>query len=202
MRIAIIVGLFALLAVTACSGERQDWRSAEAADTAEAYDQFIERHPESEHAEQARSRLAQLAEDREWQRATTTDSADAYRGFLAQHPNGKWASEARIRLENFALGDPQPAGAVPPDSTPSSGEFGIQLGAFSSDAAAQGEWEKLAARHPAQLGTLKPQVVRAASATGVVWRLQAQVGAEPSARSVCAALAQASQPCVVVLPPR
>ncbi len=88
----------------ACSREQQDWRSAEASDTVEGYGEFLQRHPESELATEARTRVAQLSEDREWQAAGSTDTADAYKQFLAQHPNGKWAQEARIRMENFALG--------------------------------------------------------------------------------------------------
>src|SRR5882762_8878931 len=56
-RVALTVTL--LCAMAACSREQQDWRSAEAADTIEAYGQFLERHPDSELATQARARLAQ-----------------------------------------------------------------------------------------------------------------------------------------------
>ena len=93
-----------LTALAACSREQQDWRSAEASDTVEGYGQFLQRHPDSELATEARTRVAQLSEDLEWQRAGSADSADAYKQFLAQHPNGKWAQEARIRIENYALG--------------------------------------------------------------------------------------------------
>jgi SPOR domain len=88
----------------ACSREQQDWRSAEASDTVNGYGEFLHRHPDSELAAEARTRVAQLSEDKEWQTAGAADSADAYKQFLAQHPNGKWAQEARIRMENFALG--------------------------------------------------------------------------------------------------
>ena len=100
---ALMLSALALIAA-GCSREQQDWRSAEGADTIEAYGQFMERHPESELAAQARTRVAQLGEDRDWQRAGSADTADAYRQFLTQHPNGKWAQEARIRVENFSLG--------------------------------------------------------------------------------------------------
>jgi SPOR domain len=93
----------------ACSREQQDWRSAEASDTVNGYDEFLHRHPDSELATEARTRVAQLSEDKEWQTAGTADTADAYKQFLAQHPNGKWAQEARIRMENFALGREGPA---------------------------------------------------------------------------------------------
>jgi cell division septation protein DedD len=90
--------------LVACSREQQDWRSAEASDTVDGYGEFLQRHPDSELATEARTRVAQLSEDREWQSAGSADTADAYKQFLAQHPNGKWAQEARIRMENFALG--------------------------------------------------------------------------------------------------
>ncbi|MDB6090270.1 MAG: hypothetical protein JWN85_3054 [Gammaproteobacteria bacterium] len=109
-KITLLLVLVSLAA--ACSREQQDWRSAEAADTVEGYGQFLERHPESELATQAHTRVAQLSEDREWQRVGGADTAEAYRQFLAQHPNGKWAQEARIRIENFSLGGSPLAGSL------------------------------------------------------------------------------------------
>jgi cell division septation protein DedD len=252
--------LVALLCLPACSREQQDWRSAEAADTAEGYGQFLERHPESELATQARTRVAQLSEDREWQRAGSADTADAYRQFLAQHPNGKWAQEARIRIENFSLGGPeageaspvgsprsgsaepastvgpprsedgpavapaatrlasatsqttrteQPSGAVPAASSaaqltsaapaPVMG-YGVQLGAFSSEGAATHEWQQLTGRFGTELRGLSPHVVTANTATGHIFRLQAQVTDESRARAICDSLKKQSQPCVPVLP--
>ena len=100
---AALAGLVVVTLVAGCSREKIDWKSAESADTVEAYDRFIGNHPDSELATQARARVAQLQEERDWKLATGTDTADGYKGFLAKHPNGKWAEEARIRIENFAL---------------------------------------------------------------------------------------------------
>ncbi|MGP8034288.1 MAG: SPOR domain-containing protein [Steroidobacteraceae bacterium] len=94
----------ALLAVAACSAEQQDWRAAEAAGTSEAYQHFLEQHPDSELAAKARERVADFVEELDWSQASRFGTADAYRGFLAAHPNGRWAQEARIRVESFALG--------------------------------------------------------------------------------------------------
>ena len=127
-------GKFAALIVSlavlgACSREQQDWRSAEAADTVEGYGQFLKRHPDSELATEARTRVAQLSEDLEWQSASSADNADAYKQFLAQHPNGKWAQEARIRMENFALGKegaaaaPDVSGTAPAETSPTASAF-------------------------------------------------------------------------------
>ncbi|HLY52876.1 MAG TPA: SPOR domain-containing protein [Steroidobacteraceae bacterium] len=93
-----------LLALAACSAEQQDWRSAEAAGTSEAYQHFLDQHPGSELAAKARERVGEFAEERDWTEATRLATSDAYRGFLAAHPAGRWAQEARIRIESFALG--------------------------------------------------------------------------------------------------
>ena len=93
-----------LLTVAGCSAEQQDWRSAEADRTSEAYQHFLDQHPDSELAGKARERVGEFVEDRDWQQVTRLGTAEAYRGFLATHPNGRWAQEARIRIESFALG--------------------------------------------------------------------------------------------------
>jgi cell division septation protein DedD len=122
-----LLGLTALLLIAGCSRERIDWKSAEAADTIQSYNRFLERHPDSELAPQARARMAQLTEDKDWQRAVAANTVAAYEAFLQRHSAGKWAEEARIRIESFALeGNPSPlevrnaeADAAPsPASTP------------------------------------------------------------------------------------
>ena len=258
------MGVALLLFGAGCSREQQDWRSAEAADTIEAYDQFVTRHPQSELAKQARLRVTQLVEDKDWQAAGTDDTAEAYRKFITEHPNGKWAQEARIRLENFSLGAqpgsssasegtaaalqskpvtpaaspgmaapqvaspgdtavpaapvgptkapaplgpkapalggpqvPAPAMAAPPAA---GSAFGIQLGAFGSEAAATSEWQQLVARFGPQLQGLSPHIVTADTAAGHLYRLQAVVGDEARARALCSSLKQRAQPCMPVLP--
>ena len=297
-----------LAGLAACSREQQDWRSAEASDTVEAYGDFLKDHPDSGLVRQARARLTQLSEDRAWSQAGSADTVDAYKQFLAQYPNGQWSQEAHIRVENFELAaagtavagaigsgagaavpsDPasastgtlaqapaqptslQPsvaaaqssaqltpgeaaqlptpsAGAVlesprpstypttaaapyptagvttpgaPPvaanptltsaPTTPSSiaaawrsadpTSYGVQLGAFASENAATGEWQQLVERFNAQLRGLAPRVVSAETATGRLFRLQALVADEATARALCDMLRKQSQACVPVLP--
>lgn len=97
--VAIVLGA---LALAGCNRESADWKSATAADTAEAYQQFLQQHPRSANAVQAQARLQQIAADRDWQAAAAADTRDAYEQFVAQHADSKWAQEARIRIENFA----------------------------------------------------------------------------------------------------
>jgi cell division protein FtsN len=250
LRAAVLLALVSITLVAGCSRERIDWKSAEAADTQEGYNHFLERHPDSELATQARARLAQLAEDKDWQRAMAADTADAYRSFLAQHATGKWAEEARIRMENFTLdsnaapasaqdsasappaapkeqassvpahtstatrsasaptpGPPsKPAPVAPPkpeDTKPptdDSSGYGIQLGAFSSQAAALNEWKRLQMKFDPQLHGMFARAIPVQVTSGTLFRLQSPTANESKAREICGELTKQQQPCVIVLP--
>jgi len=239
------IALIALLAslAAACSREQQDWRAAEGADTSEAWQRFIEQHPASELAPQARARLAQLAEQRDWQHATGVGTVEAYREFLSQHGHGRWSEEARIRIEAFSLGSaprtgppaaaaaplpagvpalqiasaaaprapaaPQPAAPAPqssaataPPAAPAPGGYGVQLGAFGSEASADREWQRLQGRFGPQLGGLSPRIVLSSTSSGELYRLEAPAAGEAQARALCESLKEQSQACVPVLPVR
>jgi hypothetical protein len=99
-----IAALLVAALVAGCGREQQDWRSAEAANTTEAYARFLEQHADSELGGEARARIAELAEERDWQHSDGIGTVEGYRSFLAQHPHGKWSEEARIRIEGFSLG--------------------------------------------------------------------------------------------------
>jgi len=278
-RVALL-SLLAGLATAACSQEQEDWRSAEGADTTEAWQRFVEQHPDSELVGQARTRIAQLEVQR--------DFRVAYREFLAHHPSGKWAELARIRIEAFSFGSApriapptpeeaaafsasgvralrlatagttssqqeesvaagaqtapaepiQPAGvpadtgqpetaagadsrsgtgrAVPGEAAQAAPEtvvqpassnetsrntgYGVQLGAFGSEASADREWHRLRGRFGAELGNLSPRIVVAESDSGQFYRLQAPASGEAQARAICDSLKEQEQACIPVVP--
>jgi cell division protein FtsN len=226
-----LVTLFAipLLALAACSREGSDWRSAQAADTAESYEQFVAAHPDSTRIASARERLAQLAEEKDWRSAAETDTLDAYQRFVEQYPDGRWAKEARTRVENFVNGvgtpesgaairaetqappmpitgeDPPQTGSAEPEVAPatpdSASGFGVQLGAFSTAERANDEWKKLQADANGMLDGLSPRVVVGDAGGKTIYRLQAEVRDEAQARAICGGLKVAKRPCVPVLPP-
>jgi cell division protein FtsN len=99
----IVVLTAVIFAIAGCSRVAADWKAAQAADTTEAYQDFLRQHPDSEFGVSAQERVRQLAEDRDWQQASKTDTLDAYQQFVAVHADGKWAQEARVRIENFQL---------------------------------------------------------------------------------------------------
>jgi hypothetical protein len=210
---AIILGL--ALCAAGCSHEGADWKAASSADTSEAYQQFLQQHPNSANAVQARTRIQQLLEDRDWQAAGAADTRDAYEQFVASHPDSKWAQEARIRIENFAQsGTPAPpavnaapaprpppaqhhAGAVAPTGAQSAVRF-VQLGAFSSQAHAQQAWSSLSAKYPELLGALTPRYVSSKTHGRSLVRLEAGVPTRAAATSLCARLKKHAQSCVAL----
>ena len=203
-----LVTLFAipLLALVACSREKSDWRSAQAADSPESYEQFIAAHPDSALAANAHERLEQLAEEKDWRAAAGTDTSEAYQQFLAQHPAGKWAKEAQVRIDNFAAGAAPasavttPAAPVAQPTPPADSGYGVQLGAFSSSERANEEWKKLQGDAGGLLDGLSPRVVVGESQGKTLYRLQAEVRDEAQARAVCGGLKVAKKPCVPVIP--
>jgi TolA-binding protein len=118
-RALVTVFAVSLLSLTGCSREKSDWRSAQAADTTESYQQFIDEHADSSLVTSARTRLAQLAEEKDWRGAAEVDSLEAYQRFITQYPQGKWAKEAQVRIDNFASGaGASAAGATAAGATP------------------------------------------------------------------------------------
>jgi hypothetical protein len=221
-RALVTVFAVSLLSLSGCSREKSDWRSAQAADSAESYQQFIDAHPESTLVTNARERLAQLTEEKDWRAAAELDSLDAYQKFLAQYPRGHWSKEAQVRIDNFAGNNatlpaggaavdvapasaaesPAGSGAVVPDGgpPPASAGFGVQLGAFSSAERANEEWKSLATSSAGTLDGLSPRVVVGDAGGKTIYRLQAQVRDEAQARAVCGGLKAANKPCVPVIP--
>jgi SPOR domain len=216
--IPIFLLAVSFLALAGCSRERSDWRSAQAADSPESYQQFIDDHPESSHVATARERLQQLAEDKDWRAAAAVDSSEAYQHFLSQYPAGKWAKEAQVRIDNFAKDGakdsataapsagttPAAAGdaAAPTGDLPAatSSGFGVQLGAFSSAERANQEWTQLQASASGMLDGLSPRVVVGEASGKTIYRLQAEVRDEAQARAICGGLKVANKPCVPVIP--
>ncbi len=109
------LGLAMLLAVGGCSRQQSDWEKTRAANTTDAYEQFLKKYPSGEFTAQAQARVKELYEERDWQKARDADTLEAYQAFLKQYPEGKWTEEARIRVENFSLAqapsNTAPAGA-------------------------------------------------------------------------------------------
>jgi hypothetical protein len=87
-----------------------------------------------------------------------------------------------------------PAPAASPAAVPSGP--GVQVGAYSSRAAAEAGWSRLTGVHSALSG-VKYRVVEGKADIGTVYRLQALPGDAAAAKALCAKLKAAGQDCAV-----
>jgi cell division protein FtsN len=110
------ISLILVLGVCGCSRQQSDWEKTRAANSTDAYEQFIKKYPSGEFTAQAQARVKELYEERDWQKARDADTQEAYQAFLKQYPEGKWTEEARIRIENFTLAQ------APPNAAPGAAE--------------------------------------------------------------------------------
>jgi hypothetical protein len=78
--------------------------------------------------------------------------------------------------------------------------YGVQLGAFGTQASADREWQRLQGQFGPQLAGLEPRIILASTNSGPLYRLQAPAQGEAEARALCAALKEQSQACVPVIP--
>ncbi|WP_423141869.1 SPOR domain-containing protein [Parablastomonas sp. CN1-191] len=113
---------------------------------------------------------------------------------------------ARLATEAEA---PPPASAAPTLTTSASASAspsasntpvatgpGVQVGAYSSAAAAEAGWTRLVAQHDILAGHAH-RVVRASADIGTVWRLQAVTADAAAAQTLCSALKGAGVSCQV-----
>ncbi|MFY8195162.1 MAG: SPOR domain-containing protein, partial [Novosphingobium sp.] len=83
-----------------------------------------------------------------------------------------------------------------PKSAAATGGVGVQVGAFSSNAAAEAGWQKLLGNHEALKG-LPHRVIEGKADIGTVYRLQAVAGDVASANALCSKLQAGGLKCQV-----
>jgi cell division septation protein DedD len=173
--------------------EERDWQKARDTDTADAYQAFLKQYPEGKYTEEARIRVENFT------LAATPNSAAPADGTAA--PAETPANTAPVTPSLTPA--PKPATAMTPapkaTASKSGGAYGVQLGAFKSNAdAAHQRWTALAKKYPKTLAALTPKVSPKKTSAGTLYRLQVLDLSEHHARAICKALGP--QSCVVLKP--
>lgn len=109
------------------------------------------------------------------------------------------ASPTPITTPSSAPSAKPSAGATPAPKPTQAGAVsgvGVQVGAFSSNAAAEAGWQKLVANHEALKG-LSHRVIEGKADIGTVYRLQAVAGDLASASALCTKLQAGGLKCQV-----
>ncbi|MFM5949244.1 MAG: SPOR domain-containing protein [Novosphingobium sp.] len=102
-------------------------------------------------------------------------------------------------------GAPPPAPNADPNAKPSvntapaasNGGTGVQVGAFSSKAAAEAGWSKLVGQANGALSGVSHRVIEGSADNGTIYRLQAVAGDAASANALCGRLKSAGIACQV-----
>lgn len=185
----IVVWILAAAVLAACSRQESSWRSAVAEDSVAAYERYLEDFPAGAHAGTARGRVAELMEREAWARADRLQTPEAWQRYLGEWPDGRHAPAARRRLTQFI-----------PNEVPADGAaWSVQLGAYSSEAAARADLARHARERAGELSGIR-LVIRAPYDTATdVWRLRTLAMGQSAARELCGKLRERGVDCVPVV---
>lgn len=87
----------ALTVFAGCNSPETDFQKAEQANTEQAYETFLQRHPDSPLATKARSNLVKVS----YENAKRTNTVAALESFLSRFPSSELSTNARTDLENL-----------------------------------------------------------------------------------------------------
>jgi len=189
MRRIIVSWVLAAVAVTACSRQEAGWQDAARENSVAAYQQYLEKFPAGAHASEARARVVALQEAAAWLRANRLRTPEAWQRYLGEWPDGRHAALARRQLVAF----------IPAQAPTARGDFAVQLGAYSNEAAARENLLRLAQEHAGELAGLQLLIVSPYDLATDVWRLRTSPLAETAARDLCGRLRERGVDCVPVV---
>jgi hypothetical protein len=89
--------LIIVIALIGCATAQEDWKKAQAKDTVQAYQEFLEKHPSSDWTETARHNI----EEADWERAQNLNIYQTYQDFLAKYPASEHADITKQKIEKF-----------------------------------------------------------------------------------------------------
>jgi len=88
--------------IAGCSTVHIDWDTANALNTIEGYEEFLQKHPDSEFTEEALQRV----EPMRYQKAMDEGTTKGLTLYLLRYPNGRYASVVRSRIKDLRCQDP------------------------------------------------------------------------------------------------
>jgi outer membrane protein assembly factor BamD (BamD/ComL family) len=218
MKTTQTISLFMITAVlAACSSAESDWKNAQAANTAPAYQDFLKQHPNDAHAQEARDRLNEIEDDRAWTDAQTSNTMEAYQQYLQKEPNGAHVADAHTRVTDLqraadwktaqaanteaALQDFLKKYSQGPEVDQARAQlqtlegYRVQLATSKDEKAAEKSRANLQTRLS---GELHAVVVLPPSGSEKLYRVTSEPMTEEDAKSACAKLKKQHQHCEVV----
>lgn len=185
----IVVWIIVAGMLAACSRQESGWRSAAAEDSVAAYERYLEDFPAGAYAGIARERVAELMEQEAWSRANRLQTPEAWQRYLGEWPDGRHAPAARRQLNLFVPDDVPTVGAA----------WSVQLGAYSSEAAARADLARHARARAGELSGVRLVIQAPNDSANDVWRLRTTPLTEAVARELCGKLREHGVDCVPVV---
>lgn len=185
----IVLWLACAFMPAGCSRQETGWRDARREDSVLAYETYLEHFPAGAHAREAQARIRELHEELEWARATRLQTPEGWQRYLGAFPEGRHAADARANLSDYVV-----AKALPDER-----DWVVQLGAYSSEAAAREELSRLSRENADLLGNLQLQIQPPEGSAPRLWRLRAGPLAEAAARKTCMDLESRAADCVATI---
>lgn len=90
--------LISVLGLAACSSAQSDWQQSNASDTVSAYQEFLQKHPNTPQSVEARARIHALQDEEAWTRAQQVNTVQSYQSYIQEQPSGTHLAEARDNI--------------------------------------------------------------------------------------------------------
>jgi outer membrane protein assembly factor BamD (BamD/ComL family) len=94
----LILSVIIALGVTSCDTNKREWEQAQKANTIEAYEHFLSRHPHDQNVPNALARLEQLHLLKLWEQTQQSNTIESYTNFLQKYAQSQYAYQAQEKI--------------------------------------------------------------------------------------------------------
>ena len=216
MRISYGLCWISVLGLAACSSAQSDWQQSNASNTVSAYQEFLQKHPNTPQSVEAHHRIQSLLDEETWTRAQQVNTVQSYQEYIQEYPSGIHIAQAK---DNIASNERTTAWlAASSTDTPESLQaflqkypegpeadkakarlaqltgFRVQLAKFHSEQQAEKTRDKLQGKYGDVLGN----VVIVTGADANLHVLQSATMGQGEANNACAKLKRDHLACEVI----
>jgi len=90
--------------IVGCASVSYLYNKARELDTIEAYEEFIQKYPDSKLANEAKKRIEELeASKKDFETAKTKNTIESYNEFIIKHPESEYVKEAKLKIREISL---------------------------------------------------------------------------------------------------
>ena len=98
MKVSFGLCVISVLGLAACSSAQSDWQQSNASNTVSAYEEFLQKHPNTPQSVEARNRIRFLEDEEAWIRAHQVNTLQSYQGYVQEQPSGAHVTQAKDNI--------------------------------------------------------------------------------------------------------